>query len=143
MYETQFGLNKRPFRALATGSDVFVGPQTATAMSGLKKALSAPDAIVSVNGPVGVGKTTIVRRALDAIGKQQVIVTIGRMQLGHDEMLELLLQEMDAELPSGTVQRFTLSDACLSGMPMTARVYFSWLKTSPVLALMRCRSWKP
>ena len=107
MYETQFGLNKRPFRALATGSDVFVGPQTATAMAGLKKALSAPDAIVSVSGPVGVGKTTIVRRALDAIGKQQVIVTIGRMQLGHDEMLELLLEEMGAELPSGTVQRFT------------------------------------
>jgi len=107
MYETQFGLNKRPFRALAKGSDVFVGPQTATAMAGLKKALSAPDAIVSVNGPVGVGKTTIVRRALDAIGKQQVIVTIGRMQLGHDEMLELLLEEMGAELPSGTVQRFT------------------------------------
>ena len=107
MYETQFGLNKRPFRALATGSDVFVGPQTATAMAGLKKALSAPDAIVSVNGPVGVGKTTIVRRALDAIGKQQVIVTIGRMQLGHDEMLELLLEEMGVELPSGTVQRFT------------------------------------
>ena len=28
MYETHFGLNKKPFRALATGSDVFVGPQT-------------------------------------------------------------------------------------------------------------------
>jgi type II secretory pathway predicted ATPase ExeA len=69
-------------------------------MAGLKKALSAPDAIVSVNGPVGVGKTTIVRRALDAIGKQQVIVTIGRMQLGNDEMLELLLEEMGAEMPS-------------------------------------------
>jgi type II secretory pathway predicted ATPase ExeA len=107
MYETQFGLNKRPFRALATGSDVFVGPQTATAMAGLKKALSVPDAIVSVNGPVGVGKTTIVRRALDAIGKQRVIITVGRMQLGHDEMLELLLEEMGAELPSGIVQRFT------------------------------------
>ena len=107
MYETQFGLTKRPFRALATGSDVFVGPQTATAMARLKKALSAPDAIVSVNGPVGVGKTTIVRRALDAIGTQRVIVTIGRMQLGHDEMLELLLEEMGAELPAGTVRRFT------------------------------------
>jgi general secretion pathway protein A len=107
MYETQFGLNRRPFRALAKGSDVFVGPQTAAAMAGLKKALSAPDAIVSVSGPVGVGKTTIVRRALGAIGAQQVIVTIGRMQLDHDEMLELLLEEMGAELPSGTVQRFT------------------------------------
>lgn len=107
MYETQFGLNKRPFRALATGSDVFVGPQTASAMAGLKKALATPDAIVAVSGPVGVGKTTIVRRALAAIGKDQVVVTVGRMQLGHDEVLELLLEEMGVELPSGTVQRFT------------------------------------
>ena len=107
MYETQFGLNKRPFRALATGSDVFVGPQTASAMAGLKKALATPDAIVAVSGPVGVGKTTIVRRALDAIGKDQVVVRVGRMQLGNDEVLELLLEEMGAEMPSGTVQRFT------------------------------------
>jgi type II secretory pathway predicted ATPase ExeA len=107
MYETQFGLNKRPFRALATGSDVFVGPQTAAAMAGLKKALASPDAIVAVSGSVGVGKTTIVRRALDAIGKEQVVITVGRMKLGPDEVLELLLEEMGVELPSGTVQRFT------------------------------------
>jgi general secretion pathway protein A len=107
MYETQFGLNKRPFRALARGSDVFVGPQTASAMAGLKKALATPDAIVAVSGPVGVGKTTIVRRALAAIGKDQIVITVGRMQLGHDEVLELLLEEMGVELPSGTVQRFT------------------------------------
>ncbi len=107
MYETQFGLTKRPFRALAAGSDVFVGPQTAGAMAGLKKALATPDAIVSVHGPVGVGKTTIVRRALEAIGAKQVIVSVGRMQLGHDEVLELLLEELGVEMPSGTVQRFS------------------------------------
>ena len=107
MYETQFGLNKPPFRALAQGSDVFVGPQTAAAMAGLKKALASPDAIVAVGGPVGVGKTTVVRRALQAIGSEQVIIWVGRMQLGHDEVLELLLEEMGIELPTGTVQRFT------------------------------------
>ena len=48
MYEEQFGLNRRPFRAKAAGADVFVGPQTATTMAGLKKALSAPDAVVKV-----------------------------------------------------------------------------------------------
>ena len=107
MYESQFGLTKRPFRALAKGADVFVGPQTAAAMAGLKKALASPDAVVCVKGPVGVGKTTIVRRALEAIGKAPVIVTVGRMQLGHDEVLELLLEELGAEMPSGTVQRFS------------------------------------
>jgi type II secretory pathway predicted ATPase ExeA len=107
MYETHFGLNKKPFRALATGSDVFVGPQTATTIAGLKKALATPDSIVAVSGPAGSGKTTLVRRALEAIGDQQLTISIGRIQLGHDEVLELLLEEMGAEVPAGTVQRFT------------------------------------
>ncbi len=107
MYETQFGLNKRPFRALAKGSDVFVGPQTAAAMAGLKKALASPDAIVAVGGPVGVGKSTVVHRALGAIGVDQAIIPVGRMQLGQDEVLELLLEEMGVEIPPSTVRRFT------------------------------------
>ena len=107
MYETHFGLKKRPFRAHAAGSDVFVGPQTAATMAGLKKALAAQDSIVVVSGPVGIGKTTLVRRALEAVGDKRLIISVGRMQLGHDEVLELLLEEMGAKLPAGTVQRFT------------------------------------
>jgi len=107
MYATHFGLKKRPFRALATGTDVFVGPQTASTMASIKKALAAPDSIAAISGPVGAGKTTLVRHALEAIGHHPAIVTVGRMQLGHDEVLELLLEEMGAEVPIGTVQRFT------------------------------------
>jgi len=108
MYESHFGLKKRPFRALATGNDVFIGPQAATTMAGLKKVLSTPDAIVSVSGPIGVGKTTIVNRAVNAIGEQRLIVSLGRIHLGHDEVLELLLEEMGADsIPASTVQRFT------------------------------------
>ena len=107
MYKTHFGLKKRPFRAHAAGSDVFVGPQTASTMAGLKKALTASDTIVAVSGPVGVGKTTLVRRALEAVGEKQIIIPVARMQLGHDEVLELLLEEMGAQLPASTVQRFT------------------------------------
>lgn len=108
MYETYFGLKKRPFRALASGNDVFVGPQTATTMAGLKKALSTPDAIGAVSGPIGSGKTTIVNRAVNAVGEKRLIVTLGRIHLEHDEVLELLLDEMGANpMPVGTVQRFT------------------------------------
>lgn len=61
MYEQHFGLKKRPFRANATGMDIFVGPHIATTMAALKKALTANDAIVSISGPVGSGKTKIGR----------------------------------------------------------------------------------
>ena len=107
MYETHFGLKKRPFRAHAAGTDVFVGPQTAATIAGLKKALTNQDSIVAVSGPIGVGKTTLVRRALDAVGNKQTLISLGRMHLGHDEVLELLLEEMGVTLPAGTVQRFT------------------------------------
>ena len=108
MYQNHFGLKKRPFRASASGNNVFVGPQTATTMAGLKKALLTADAIASVSGPIGTGKTTIVNRAVGAVGEQRLIVTLGRIHLGHDEVLELLLEEMGADpIPASTVQRFT------------------------------------
>lgn len=107
MYETHFGLNKRPFRAFAEGSDAFVGPQAAGTMAALKKALVGSDAVVAVTGPVGVGKTTMVRRALAGLGGKTRIISIGRIQLGHDEVLEMLLEEMGVPMPVGTVQRFT------------------------------------
>jgi type II secretory pathway predicted ATPase ExeA len=106
-YEKHFGLSKAPFAAHAAGSDVFVAPQVATAMAGIKKALATEDSIVSLSGPVGAGKTTIARRALDGIGKNRGVVTIGRIQFGTDEILELLLAGLGVrQLPKSTVHRF-------------------------------------
>ncbi|MDJ0748928.1 MAG: hypothetical protein QNJ11_05555 [Woeseiaceae bacterium] len=108
MYEQHFGLEKRPFLAKATGVDVFVGPQTAQTMAGLKKALSAQDAVVAVSGPAGVGKTTLVAKALDALRDSHRTVRIGRMQLDGTDALELLLEELGTgELPRGPIRQFT------------------------------------
>jgi general secretion pathway protein A len=109
MYETHFGLKKRPFRAHARGNDVFIGPQCAATIAGIKKALAAPDGIVAVAGPIGSGKTTLAHRALDGVGTRRTVITVGRMTLEHDEVLELLLEGLGVQdLPPGTVQRFTL-----------------------------------
>ena len=106
MYETHFALSKRPFRALAEGTDVFVGPQAAATMAAVTKALVGSDAIIAVAGPAGAGKTTVVRRGLAGLDDKQRIISIGRIHLGHDEVLEMLLEEMGVEVPVGTVQRF-------------------------------------
>ncbi len=106
MYEEQFGFTKRPFRATPRGSEVFVGPQTAQTMQSLKKALTASDAVVTVTGPAGSGKTTQVLRALEAIDKDCTCIRLGRMQLGHDEILEFLLAKLGAQsIPASTIRR--------------------------------------
>jgi len=109
MYEQHFGLKKRPFRASANGTDVFVGPHIAATMAGLKKALIANDAIVTVSGPVGSGKTTLVNRALESIGTNQKTVLVTRMRLDSNDVLELLLDKLGVEeRPNGTIQKFAL-----------------------------------
>ena len=109
MYEQQYGLNRRPFRATATGTDVFVGPQTARLMQAFKKALVSNDAAVAIMGPTGVGKTTLVNRAIDAIDGNKKVIRIGRMQLGHDEVLEFLLDEFQAQnVPASTIRKISL-----------------------------------
>ena len=107
MYEQHFGLKKRPFLAKATGGDVFVGPQTANTMAALKKALAAQDAVVSVSGPAGVGKTTLVAKALNALSETHRSVRIGRMQLQGTDALEFLLEELGTgQLPKGPIRQF-------------------------------------
>ncbi len=64
MYQKHFGLKTKPFGANAEGPAVFVGPQQTQVINSLKKGLNAVDSVVAVSGPVGVGKTTLVSRAL-------------------------------------------------------------------------------
>ncbi|MGI9248636.1 MAG: ExeA family protein, partial [Woeseiaceae bacterium] len=108
MYEQFFGLTKSPFRANPTGPDVFVGPQTAKTMEGFRKALASQDAVVTVSGPVGTGKTTLVQRALDAMGTKYKTVRVGRMEMASSDVLEALLVVLGVQdRPTGTIQRFT------------------------------------
>ena len=106
MFIDFFGLSKDPFRARARGGDVFVGPQQAKLLSGLKKALTTPDTVVTIAGPVGVGKSTIVGRALDIASAASHVVRIGRMPLGRSELLELAVSEIGVEsMPTSTPLR--------------------------------------
>ena len=108
MYEKHFGLAKRPFPERVFGTDVFVGPQTAAAMAGLKKALARPDAVVAVSGPAGVGKTALVTKTLEALGPSYKAIPIGRMHLNDSDVLEYLLEALGvSKLPNGGVRRFT------------------------------------
>jgi type II secretory pathway predicted ATPase ExeA len=94
MYKNHFGLERRIFRGNTAGTDVFVGPQTASVLQGIKKALTAPDAVVTLTGPVGCGKSTAVAHSLGAISGKNAIVRVGRFPLQRGELLDLLFDHM-------------------------------------------------
>ena len=124
MYESHFALKSRPFGSKAEGGAVFVGPQQAKIMTNLHKGLVARDAVVTVTGPVGVGKTTIVNRALQSISPGRMAAWVGRMHLAHDEVLDLLLAGFAIrQQAKGTIRRFAafrrlLAERATAGVPV-------------------------
>ena len=107
MYQKHFGLKTKPFGSNAEGPAVFVGPQQTQVINSLKKGLNAIDSVVAVSGPVGVGKTTIVSRALESLSPGRMVAMVGRMKLAPDEVLELLLTGFGiSRQATGTIQRF-------------------------------------
>lgn len=107
MYQEHFGLTRELFRSNSERESIYVGPQQLATIGRLRKALATPDAIVAVTGPVGVGKSAIAGRALEEIAPERMIARIGRMRLGPDEVLELLLESFSViRQPAGTIQRF-------------------------------------
>ncbi|MGI9260747.1 MAG: AAA family ATPase, partial [Woeseiaceae bacterium] len=107
MYTDFFGLTQRPFGSNAVGDRVYIGPQQVKIISTLGNALSGDDTVVTLSGRVGSGKTTVINRVLESVASKRAVARIGRLQLGPDEVLELLLTEFGVtDLPPGTIQRY-------------------------------------
>lgn len=106
MYTGHFGLDDGPFHGKAEGQDVYIGAPQAAVVARLRKVLAIGDTAVTVTGPVGVGKSTLVRRALTELAGRKTIIPVERMRLEPDEVLELLLSRFDvSRQPKGTIQR--------------------------------------
>ncbi len=107
MDEKHFGLQRRPFLAKVSGNDVFVGPQTAQTMAGIRDALRSQDAVVAIAGSAGAGKSTLVTKALEAVEATHHAVRIGRMSLKGTDILEFLLEQVGiTKPPNGPIRQF-------------------------------------
>jgi type II secretory pathway predicted ATPase ExeA len=124
MYKKHFGLERAIFRGNAAGADVFVGPQTASILTGIKKALSGTDAVVTLTGPVGCGKSTAVAHSLSAISGKNAIVRVGRfpLQRGGNQKL-VLFRQLLFNLAQNDSRMFVLvEDAPFLGPEMLAEL---------------------
>lgn len=134
MYKKHFGLERRIFRGNAAGGDVFVGPQTASILTGIKKALSAPDAVVTLTGPVGSGKSTAVAHSLGAISGKNAIVRVGRFPLQRGELLDLLFDHMRIQQrPQRGNQKLSLFRQLLFNLAQNDSRMFLLVEDAPFL----------
>jgi len=129
-----FGLERRIFRGNATGADVFVGPQTASILTSMKKALAAPDAVVTLTGPVGSGKSTAVAHALGAISGKNAIVRVGRFPMQRGELLDLLFDHMRIQQrPQRGNQKLALFRQLLFNLAQNGSRMFLLVEDAPFL----------
>lgn len=91
MYREHFGLTSKPFDATANGAAVFMSPRQSEQIKALHQGLGAQDAVVTVTGPVGVGKTTFVNKGMELIHPGRLVAAVGRMRMEPEDLFALLL----------------------------------------------------
>lgn len=107
MYTEHFGLDKAVFDGgIAQNDDLFLGPRQQRVAANLKIGLTTRDAVVTLTGPLGAGKTTVASEALRITTTRLAQTWIGNTPLAPDEMLEMLLAGFElAPFDMGRVQR--------------------------------------
>lgn len=93
MYETHFGLEKRPFDQTPDSEFLYLSEQHGFALASMQFAIAKRDAFVIVTGDVGSGKTTILNRLLSEIGDEVAVSRVNHTQLTDVELLQLILAE--------------------------------------------------
>jgi type II secretory pathway predicted ATPase ExeA len=98
MYQAHFGLADLPFRIAPDPKFYFDSGQFQSARSTLEQALSDGDAFVAVIGDIGSGKTTVVRRFVDALDRSRIAVgEVVTSQLEGDDLLRVIADSFDVE----------------------------------------------
>jgi type II secretory pathway predicted ATPase ExeA len=91
MYERFFGLSERPFELTSNPKYLFFTPQHREALANLEYGLASAKAITVVIGEAGLGKTTLLRAALQSEQCRQVrAVVLDNPTMSRAEFLRLL-----------------------------------------------------
>jgi len=91
MYESFYGLRERPFELTSNLKYLFYTPQHREALANLEYGLASAKAITVVTGEAGIGKTTILRAALQSPRCRQIKpVVLDNPRLSRDEFIRLL-----------------------------------------------------
>lgn len=94
MYEEFYGLERRPFLTVPDPGFIYWSEKHELGMSMLRLAIMTRAPLTVVTGPIGSGKTTLIRHLLNEIGDDLEVGLISNMQAGKGELLHWILMSL-------------------------------------------------
>ncbi len=142
MYEARFGLKRRLFEGgIAQDADVFHDSKIDAVIAKFKRVLSSPDAVVTVSGLPGIGKTTLVTTALRATTTRLALAWLNGTPTNGAELMELLLLELGLNAHRSTrVERLQMWRQYLNEMSATESRLFIVIERAEDLSTEVLRS---
>lgn len=111
MYESFFGLTRRPFTLRPDPSFLYLSDKHALALSMLEFGLTGQAGFIVVTGEIGSGKTTLIRHFLKHEDRHATIGVISNTHADFGDILQWVCQAFGAEAKadnrSGRYQAFT------------------------------------
>lgn len=110
MYLEHFGLKALPFSLTPDTDFFFASPSHSEALNVLLVALRSGEGFIKVTGEVGLGKTLLCRRLLNALGGQFVTAYVPNPHLSPGSMRLALCRELGLSLPRSRYTQDELLD---------------------------------
>lgn len=101
MYLRFFGFQRPPFELVPDPDFLFLGESHDAAMANVAMGLESGKGFVVISGPVGAGKTTILRAMLRRIGRDQNVCFLSQPESNVHDLLRAILDGFGIE-PAGT-----------------------------------------
>ena len=123
MYLRHFSLREMPFAITPDTSFFYPHEGAQSALNTLVVALRSGEGFLKVVGEVGCGKTVLCRQLLNLLGDDYRTAYIPNPDMGPDDLLSALAQELSLELPTAASrhQVLTALTVCLVGHAQAGR----------------------
>ena len=117
MYDTRFGLRRRPFRPTPDTDSYFPAATHEAARHQLRRALDDDEGLILLTGEPGTGKTLVARKLLEDLDEDVRVVLLTNSHVSRKgDLLQAILFDLGLPYQGLTeqVSRLAVTDSCLA-----------------------------
>jgi type II secretory pathway predicted ATPase ExeA len=116
MYDTRFGLRRRPFRPIPDSDAYYPAAGHETALRQLREAIANDEGLMLLTGPSGTGKTLVARLLLEELDEKTRCVLLTNSHVSRNgDLLQAILFDLGLPYQGLTEQvaRLAVTESCL------------------------------